>query len=845
MRRFLMKLVRRRRLHEDLEAELAFHREMASAHQNPIPLGNAAAIKEQAFDLWRFNFFENLWRDTVYALRGLRRSPALVVSALLSLGLGIGVNTAIFSLGNEFLFSEPPVRDAASVVSVRLAGNSHSSVAAVDFLRASGLFEEVVGENEEALTNYNDGLETRRTFGVYTTKNYFTALGVPVLYGRGFIPGDGDQVTVLQYRFWRRYFNGDPAVVGRVISLDGRPCTIIGILPETYRTFIGFGFSPDLFLPRYLERTQLAIYARLKPGMRLSEARAGLGTVAGRMDREMPNPHYKYAENLRIAPVAGYARLLYDKDTQTVGVFFALLLAITGLVLLIACVNVASLLLARGSARRREIAVRLALGAGRGRLLQQLLTESVLLSTAGAALGFVLAEVTATVLARVSLPLPLPIRLEITPDWRVAGYAALLATLATLVCGLLPALQSVKESIAPDLQRERRLRLRRMLVTAQIAGSVIVLATGFLFLRNLAGANLISPGFDVTHTLRADVTLPPGGYFEPQRRNDFLDRCLRTFAGMPGLGPVAAASIVPFNDNSHYLSSLKFPDNGQTVSARYAWNAVTPDFFAAMSIPVLQGTTFPVVGRGGKLVVVNSTFVQRFLGGRQPVGTVFLSGENVSTAYRIVGVVAGTKTITIGEAQEPQLYEPLDETQDGKLRVEFVMRSSIPPALQLDAVRRELHRIEPMAGAEVATMYSSIALAFLPSQIGGILLGSVGALGLLLATIGLYGVMAYSVTRRTREIGVRVAIGASRADISRMVLRDSARLTVTGSAIGLVAAYFVMRPLAVFLVPGLRADDPLNFGAVAGVMILTGMAAAWGPMRRALAIDPNAALRNE
>jgi predicted permease len=844
IRRFLLKLRRRRTMHEDLETELSFHRKMAADNGNPIPFGNAASIKEQSLHLWRFNFLENLWRDTVYALRGLRHSPALVASALLSLGLGIGVNTAIFSLGAEFLFSEPSVRDGKAVVSVRLGGNSHTSMAALDFLRSSGLFQDVAGENEEAFANYNDGRETHRTFGVYTSKNFFTLLGVPMLYGRGIIPEDPDQVVVLQYRFWRKYFNGDKSILGRAIDLDGRLCTVVGILPEDHRTLIGFGFSPDLFMPRYLESTQLALYARLRPGMSLGQAMAGLHTVAARMDREMPQGGQKYDQLLRAIPVAGYARLALDKDLLTVGMFFALLLAVAGLVLFIACFNVASLLLARGSARRAEIAVRLALGAGRGRLLQQFLIESVLLALAGTLLGFALAEITARLISQIQLPLPIPIRLTITPDWRVTSYAALMAAIATLACGLLPALQSVRESISRDLRRDRRMRLRWFLVTAQIAGAVIVLTTGFLFLRNLAGASAMSPGFDVANTLRVDVSLPPRGYDSPQRLRDLMDRAIEDFRAVPGMGPVAAASIVPFNDDSHNLVSLSLR-GGPSFQVRYSWNAVTPDYFAAMGIPILQGSTFPAQGGEGKPVVVNATFAERYLGGANAVGSVFYIRDTHGLPWRVVGVVGGTKTITIGEEQQPQLYESLDRMRDGKTRVQFVMRSSIPPALQLEAARRVMRRIEPMAGVEVATMYSSIGLAFLPSQIGAILLGSVGLLGLLLATIGLYGVMVYSVTRRTREIGVRVAIGATRGDISRMVLRDSVRLTVVGSGVGLLAALFVTRPLAVFLVPGLRPNDPVTLAAVAGVMIMTGLVAAWGPMRRALAIDPNTALRNE
>jgi predicted permease len=581
--------------------------------------------------------------------------------------------------------------------------------------------------------------------------------------------------------------------------------------------------------------------------MSLAQARAGLDTVAKRMDAAMPADHWKYAQNISVSPIAGYGRFTSGEipELMPIGIFFVILLVIVGLVLLIACVNVAVLLLARASARRGEFAIRLAVGAGKGRLLQQFLVESLLFALLGAGFGLALSQLTATLLARIELPFPIPIHLQVTPDWRVLLYSALLTTAATLICGLLPAWQSLRASIAPDLPRERKSRVQSTLVIVQIATSVIVLTTGFLFLRNLLSANAISPGFDVHHTLRAEVNLPPQNYGKPRQKVNYVNEALRELAALPGIEYVAAARLTPFNGNATFGVRLKFPDNRQETHANFKWNAVTPSFFRAMDIPILGGRTFSTADRGEKVVVVNRTFVERYLGSRQPIGTLFSWIPDEKTQYRIIGVVEGTKTTTIGEDPQPQLYEPLSQIDNDSLEIQFVMRSAIPSALQLNPVRRTLHRIEPMAGAEVETMYSSIGLAFLPSQIGAALLGSIGVLGLLLATVGLYGVVAYSVVQRTREIGIRIAIGATRSVISRMVIRDAARLILAGSAIGLFAALFLTKPLAMFLVPGLKPDDPLSFGAVVFAMLLTGALAAWGPAGRAMAVDPNIALRYE
>jgi predicted permease len=844
IRHILLKLFRRRRLQRDLETELAFHREMASAAGNPIPLGNAGFIQEQAFDLWRFNGIENLWRDLVFAVRTLRKSPGFVVAALVSLGLGIGVNTAIFSLAMEFLLSQPSVRDANSVVYLRQGGNSHMPPAIIDLLRRSGVFEDVAGENEETFINFNDGSETRRIFALQATRNYFTALGVPVALGRGWRESDSDEVAVLNPRFWRTRLGGDPAIVGKAIRLDGRPYTVVGILPDNYRSLIGYGYAPDVFVPSYIDGTILAAYARLKPRITVGQVNAAMPALGERLNRELPQAD-EMNRHLSATPVAGMARLKMDGQAVVVVLFFVALLVIVGLVLIIACVNVANLFLARAASRHQEIATRLALGASRKRLLQQLLAESLLLSGAGAALGFFLALLAAKAAASIPMPFPVPIRLRIDPDWRVASYAALLAVISAASSGLVPAWQSVRECLSAGMRRERKLRMRRVLVVVQIAVSFVVLTTAALFVQNLARSTSLGPGFDVRHTIRADVYLPPAKYKESRAINLFAARALDGVRAIPGVTSAAAARIIPFTDSTTFGSDITFPDRGEKRQVQFNWNAVTPEYFRSMDIPVLRGRAFGPQDNGASFVViVNDVFVRRYLGGREPLGATFL-WEPAGTVHTIVGVVRATKNITIGEDPRAQLYEPLAQIRNDRTRLQFVIRSDTPPAAQLAAVRQTLRQVEPSAGLEVETMFAGIGFAFLPSQVGAALMGSVGVLALVLALVGVYGVLAYSVTRRIREIGIRVAVGATSKHVSKLVLADFARLLCAGIGIGLAIALVVTRPLAIFFVPGLRPSNPASFAAVIAVLGATGVLAALGPVRRALRIDPLECLRCE
>ena len=398
---------------------------------------------------------------------------------------------------------------------------------------------------------------------------------------------------------------------------------------------------------------------------------------------------------------------------------------------------------------------------------------------------------------------------------------------------MLPALASLKESLSKGMQRERKLRLRRVLVVAQIAVSFVVLTMATLFLQNLLRTNALGAGFDVNHTIHAEAFLPPRAYPDGKTVNPYIDRALDGLRAVPGIQAAAASSTIPFNDARNYGAALVFAGTAEKQQAQFNWNAVTPDFFSAMQIPVLRGRPFVMQDNGAvKVVIVNDEFVRRYLGGHEPLGAAFRWNTGKSF-YRIVGVVKGTKSMTMGEDARAQLYEPMAQVNLDRPRIQFVARSATSPALQLKAVQEALRRAEPAAGLEVQTMFSSIGFAFLPSQVGAALMGSLGTLGLLLVVMGLYGVLAYSVARRKREIGIRMAVGASFLDISAMVLKEFGRMMLAGLVIGLSVSVLVTRPLSMFLVPGLNSSDPASFAAAILLLVFTAAMAVAGPIRRA------------
>ena len=844
-----------------LDEELRIHLEMraeelaqtgqspeAAAAQARREFGPAARAAEESRAAWRWNRLEDLARDLRYAARALGRDRGFALAAIVSLALGIGVNTTVFSLTAEFLFSEPSVRDARTLVAARIGGGSHAPVREYRFLRDAGVFDGLAGLNEETEVNWRFGDASVRLFGTRVTDNFFTVTGAPVAAGRGFRSGERD-VAVATHRFWQSRLNADPVALGRVLMLDGRPHTVVGILPERHRTLTGFGFSPDLYLPVNHDDTLLALYARLPEGMGRRAALEKLRAACVALDQIFPDGNHKWASGISVTSVTGLERLTED-FVLPVSAFFAMLMVAVGLLLLIACVNVAGLLLARGTAREHEFAVRSSIGASRGRLVQQLLAESLMLSIAGAAAGLGLNYLLTRVLNQIGLPIPVPIRLAIEPDWRLLIYASAVAVLSALAAGLLPALKTTRSGPSAMLKRDERQvaagrgTLRSALVVGQLALSVVVLITAGLFLRNLLRAAALHPGFDIQSTVWAQMRPVPESFPDAERKRALAGRALERLAALPGVESAAAVSVVPLNDNVSRNEGIVTDLSQEEVRTGYAWNAVGPGYFRTMSIPILAGREFAPEDRDGsaRAVIVNEAFARRVFGKVHPVGRALRIGGDPMT---VVGVAGNSKYFTMGEDNRPAIYESYFQRGGGRASLHFVLRASGPPAGLVKAVSTALLEVDTASAVEVKPMSRAMAFALLPSRAGAALLGAIGALGLALAAIGFYGMLAYTVSRRFREIGLRAALGAQRHDLLRLALTQGAAILLAGLTIGMFAAAFLTRPLAMFLAPGLRPSDPLTYFAVAIVLIAAGCLASVRPALRAMRIDPFTALRHE
>jgi predicted permease len=804
--------------------------------------GSTMLVAEQSREAWRWSWVEDFVRDVRYAGRALRRDRGLALTAVLSLALGIGVNTTIFSVVTEFLFKEPSVRDADAMVRAQIGGYGSVGMREYRFIRDAGVFDGLTGFYEGCEVNWRAGETSQRLFCSRATENFFELTGVPVALGRPIYKGESD-VVVVSHGFWKHSLNGDVNVLGRALVLEGKPYTIVGILPYGHQTLTGFGFAPDLYLPVESENTRVGLYGRLPQGVTPQAIAAKLKSVCSELDRVYPDGDHRWASEITVTRLTGIQRLAEgNTGLRAFSAFLLTLMFVVSLLLMIACANVASLLLARAAGRAREFAIRLSIGASRGRLVRQLLAESLLLALLGTAAGLGLDLILTKVLNSVVLPLPVPIRLAIQPDWHLLVYGAAIAVASAVMAGLLPALASTRSGNNEALKSgdhqlgRNRTTLRNALVVGQLAVSVIV--------RNLLHAASLYPGFDLEHTTWAQMRPVPESNPSEEQKLALIRRSLEAVRALPGVESASFTQVVPLNDDETNGGSVGSDIKVESMQVRYFKFAVSGDYFKTMNIPLLAGRDFQGSDRVGSpsVVIINQALARLSFGTVYPVGhTIRFDNDPIT----VVGVAANSKYFTLGEENSPAIYEPYLQRGANRASLNFVVRASVPPESLSKTLNEALLAVQPTAAVEVKPMNQAMGFALLPSRAGAGLLGVIGALGLTLASIGLYGVLSYSVSRRIRELGLRVALGAQRGDVLKLVLQEGAWILGAGVAIGLFVSMFVTKPLALFLVPGLKPSDPLTYIVVAMFLLVVGCVASVRPAFRALQADPVVALRYE
>jgi predicted permease len=701
----------------------------------------------------------------------------------------------------------------------------------------------------------------RQTPVMLVSENYFELLETRPALGRVFKSEEAraewnPHLVLITHRLWTRKFARDPATVGRTLILNGRPYTVLGILPEHFRPPTILNTLPDLYLPASPELSPsllmrqshtFMLVARRKPGQTIEQAYAGLRVVGSRMARDHPKENAGLDKSMRLRPIGS----LGDPDAAPLIAFAALLMVTVFVVLWIACVNVAGVLIARAAARRREIATRLAIGASRGRLIRQLLAEALLLAGLGTFVGLGLHRYLTKLLNELSLPLPIPIVFQIAPDPTLVLYAVGLTLVAALLAGLVPAWQATRPGLTSGLKMDepqyghRRFTLRNGLIVAQVAITMMLVSVALLFTRSLARAHSIDPGFDLQHTAWARVNVLSDRYAKDQVFV-LASRLLEAANGLPGIHSAALSEVVPFNNFMRTGTVIQTRMNA--VGSEYYANSVSPAYFETMGIPIVAGRPFAAGDRKGapNVVILNSAMAKRLFGDRSAVGErIWFGDRKEGPGIEIVGIAANSKHLTMGENQAFAVYEAIARTQPSKAEINVLVRATADAGSVVAQLRDALSSLDDTAAVEVGTLRTRLAFAYLPTQIGAVLVGSLGALSLLLALIGVYGAMAFAVSRRTAEIGIRIALGATPWQVLRAVLGTSLGTLCIGLAIGLALAIVAARPLAIFFPEGITPTDPRTLAAVVLICLSTGGIAAIIPVRRALSVDPMSALRAE
>ena len=822
-------------------------------------------------------FMETLGQDLRYAFRTLLKSRGLTTVAILSLTLGIGANTTIFTFINSLLLRPPKVHEPDRLLEVWQHNTNRGRGIGSDMQLSFPEYEHYrdhsnslsdlgafTGETPPVIWNRSGEGETLRA--ALVSANFFSILGIQPALGRAFLPEDdrgatASPVIVLSHAVWQQRLASDPAIVGKMLTLNGRDYTVVGVAPAGF-TGLVVGFSPDVWTPLGMHQAispaldlkerrmhWLLGIGRLKPGVAATQASAELAVLGQQLARDFPDT------NKNLMPDVVALELVPGPFRGVAGGISAVLMAVVGLVLLIACANVANLLLAKASGRRREVAVRIALGANRRRLIQQMLTESVVIAGIAGAMGLLLSLWAAPLLLSL-IPASLPVGVSVSPDVRVLAFS-LFASIATgIVFGLAPALQQSKVNQVDSLKDgaahggSSRSRLRNALVVAQVTACVVLLVGASLCLRSLLNARSIDPGFDTRSAVAAGVSVDAFGYDEPRGRA-FYARLLQQVRALPGVRSASLTDHLPLGQIAR-MEGIEIDGHeaprGPSGMSGFAIDMalVGPDYFDAMGISLLNGRSFKNTDdlNAPPVIMINQQMADRFWPHQNPVGQfVNLMGPHDSRTHaEIVGVVKTGKYQSLGEDPKSFFYRPL--LQEYEPGVQLIVRTAGDTPI-VDALRHEVRAIDPrMALVGIETLEQHMQLPLFPARAAGLLLGLFGALALTLAIVGLYGVMSYSVSQRTREIGVRMALGARRADVMRLILGQGLRLTLTGMAIGVVCSLALTWVLRSVLY-GISATDPISFIVVAVVLTMVALAASYVPARWAMRVDPMQALRSE
>jgi putative ABC transport system permease protein len=810
-----------------------------------------------------------LLRDLRYGARALLRRPWLSGLAALSLGLGIGANTAIFSIVNALFLRGLPVHDAATLVTLNTVDkknpgmNPMSHLNWKDVREQNDVFSQVAGYDWVPLS-VSTGGEANVLFGQMVSGNYFKTLGIKPAAGRLLsdeddVPG-GHPVAVLSYSFWERRLGRRSDVVGAKLLVNSLPFTIVGVSAAGF-TGVTIGVQPELWVPMgmnrqirpnlnwYEERRGLFLFplARLKPGVTLSQAQAAITTIAQRLEKDFPDDNKD--RSISLLPFAQSTLFPGLRGAAMAGT--GMLMVVVGLVLLIACANVANLLLARATTRRREVAVRLALGAGRTALVRQLLCESGLLALAGAALGLLFAFWASHAILGFlpNLPFPVTLTLNLDLDGRVLAFTLVIALLTGLLSGLAPAIQMARPELVNALRERssaevrggaRLLTGRNLLVGAQVALSLVALIGAGLFVRSLGAAQKTDPGFDTDHLGLVSFDIGLQGYDE-ERGLQFIREARERVAALPGVAKATVASAGPLSGS---LARSVFPEGQEGErGVLIQVNAVGADYFDTLRVPIVRGRALAETDTKGSVpvVVVNETMAKKFWPGKDPLGKRFrFFGED--QMVEVVGVARDAKYNSLGEDPQYYIYRPLP--QDYSSNVTVVARAERDPAQILLPIQREilsLQRQLPLVG--LSTVDQVIHNSLWASRLGASLLAAFGVLALLLGSVGIYGVMSYAVSRRSQEIGIRMTLGADRRQVMKMVLLQGMTVVLAGLVLGLLAAYGLTRFVASLLF--VSPADPLVFGGMVVVLAAVGAVANLFPALRATAVDPLVALRSE